>query len=70
MEGRELVSGEIFIVENAIKDPTYAPYCGRCSGLHRMTRVEPFLWKHRCGAIHDSRDTKMVREHLAGKAQA
>lgn len=44
------------IVLNHIADPMYAPYCGRCSGLHRMRVVEPFLWTHDCcGAIHDER---------------
>lgn len=43
------------IVDNHRKDPTYAPYCGRCSGLHRMKVIEPFLWKHGCGAVHDER---------------
>lgn len=45
----------LVIVSNHQKDPTYAPYCMRCSGLHRMKVVEPFLWKHMCGAIHDER---------------
>lgn len=43
------------IVLNYIADPSYAPYCGRCTGLYRMTLVEPFLWEHGCGAIHDER---------------
>mgnify|MGYP001566265268 FL=1 len=43
------------IVLNHIADPTYAPYCMRCNGLNRMTVMEPFLWKHYCGAIHDER---------------
>lgn len=43
------------IVSNHRDDPAYAPYCGRCSGLYRMKVVEPFLWKHACGAIHDER---------------
>lgn len=43
------------IVSAAMRDPTYAPYCMRCSGLHRMQIVEPFLWKHDCGAAHDER---------------
>lgn len=43
------------IVLNHIADPSYAPYCGRCSGLHRMKVVEPFLWTHGCGAVHDER---------------
>lgn len=44
------------IVENAIKDPTYCPYCMRCPGLVRMRKVDQFLWYcGRCGAIHDAR---------------
>lgn len=43
------------IVLNFIADPTYAPYCMRCSGLKRMKLVEPFLWEHECGAVHDER---------------
>jgi hypothetical protein len=43
------------IASNHSNDPMYAPYCGRCSGLHRMKIVEPFLWNHSCGAIHDER---------------
>jgi hypothetical protein len=43
------------IVLNHIIDPTYAPYCMRCSGLKRMKVVEPFLWEHDCGAVHDER---------------
>lgn len=40
---------------NAEKDPAYRPYCLRCSGVVRMDIVEPFLWNHKCGAIHDER---------------
>jgi hypothetical protein len=43
------------IVTNYQKDPAYAPYCMRCRGLKRMKVVEPFLWKHDCGAVHDER---------------
>jgi hypothetical protein len=43
---------------NALKDPNYAPYCLRCSTMMRMTRVEPLLWKCKCGAIHDEREIK------------
>lgn len=39
----------------AAENPDYCPYCMRCQGLHRMTKVEPFLWEHSCGAIHDER---------------
>jgi len=46
---------DALIVLNRIADPAYCPYCMRCSGLHRMTQVEPFLWEHSCGAIHDER---------------
>lgn len=48
------------IVLNHIADPTYAPYCGRCTGLYRMKVVEPFLWEHGCGAIHDERQVLSV----------
>ena len=48
------------IVLNHIADPNYAPYCMRCNGLYRMTVVEPFLWKHDCGAIHDERQVLKV----------
>jgi hypothetical protein len=43
------------IASNHNDDPNYAPYCMRCRGLHRMKVVEPFLWEHICGAIHDER---------------
>jgi hypothetical protein len=43
------------VLTNAMKDPNYAPYCMRCSGAYRMQRIEPFLWSHHCGAIHDER---------------
>jgi hypothetical protein len=43
------------IVLNHLADPTYAPYCLRCRGLHRMKVVAPFYWEHHCGAVHDER---------------
>ena len=43
------------IVKNAMENQDYAPYCGRCSGLHRMKKIATLLWKHGCGAIHDER---------------
>lgn len=43
------------IVLNRFFDPAYAPYCCRCPGLSRMREVEPYLWEHDCGAIHDER---------------
>ena len=43
------------IYRNAEKDPNYCPYCMRCSGMQRMTKVEPFYWRHSCGAEHDER---------------
>lgn len=49
------------IVHNHIIDPNYAPYCGRCTGLHRMKVVEPFLWNHFCGAVHDERQVLECR---------
>lgn len=41
------------IVSNSLKDPNYAPYCMRCRGLLRMKLISPFLWKHKCGSVHD-----------------
>lgn len=41
---------------NAEADPTYCPYCMRCSGLVRMQLVEAMLWRCSCGAEHDERD--------------
>lgn len=43
------------IVRNHSNDPTYAPYCMRCNGLRRMRVVEPYLFQHHCGAVHDER---------------
>lgn len=40
---------------NAEQDPFYNPYCMRCPGLVRMAKQEPFLWKCKCGAVHDER---------------
>jgi hypothetical protein len=40
---------------NAEANPNYCPYCLRCVGLVRMVKVEPFLWRCRCGAVHDER---------------
>ncbi len=45
------------IYENVIKDPNYAPYCGRCRCLVRMRKVEKLYWKcAKCPAVHDQRD--------------
>lgn len=42
---------------NAERDPTYNPYCMRCSGLIRMQLVEKFYWRCAvCGAEHDERE--------------
>lgn len=41
---------------NTEEDPNYCPYCGRCPGLVRMVKVEPFYWRCRCGAEHDERE--------------
>ena len=43
------------IAANYHSNPNYSPYCGRCPGLDRMKLVEPYLWNHFCGAIHDER---------------
>lgn len=45
------------VLFNALKDPTYCPYCMKCYGAVRMTKVAPYLWEHKkCGAIHDERE--------------
>lgn len=41
---------------NAENNPGYCPYCLRCVALVRMVKVEPLLWKCKCGAVHDERD--------------
>lgn len=43
------------ILDNAEKDPTYAPYCLRCKGLVRMRVVERHRWRCGCGAACDYR---------------
>lgn len=46
---------------NAEKDPTYCPYCMRCSGLIRMQKVEDFYWRCAvCRAEHDERNPPAV----------
>jgi hypothetical protein len=43
------------VVRNHWQDPTYAPYCLRCRPLERMKVIEPYLFAHKCGAVHDER---------------
>jgi hypothetical protein len=45
------------ILCNADKDPYYAPYCMRCTGLVRMRIVERHYWRCYCGAQCDYRST-------------
>lgn len=49
---------ESIVKSNAIKDPSYCPYCMRCDGLVRMVKVCEFGWRCRCGAQHDERDNQ------------
>jgi hypothetical protein len=44
------------ILTNAVEDSNYKPYCGRCTGLVRMQKIEPFYWRCTCGAEHDERE--------------
>jgi hypothetical protein len=46
---------EDVILSNTEKDPFYAPYCMRCSGLVRMQLVGRRYWRCRCGAECDYR---------------
>lgn len=51
------------IRENAAKNPAYNPYCMRCPGLKRMTRVEPMFWQcDMCKAEHDEREPRSAAE--------
>lgn len=43
------------ILDNVEKNPYYAPYCTRCSGLVRMKVVERHYWRCHCGAQCDYR---------------
>lgn len=57
--------------------PDYAPYCMRCSGMHRMRKVGDYYWRHSCGAEHDDRgkraeyesELKRLRELAEQEAQ-
>jgi len=40
------------VYENALRDPSYCPYCLRCSGLKRMRKVGEMHWRCDCGAEH------------------
>ena len=42
----------MIVDRNMRRDPEYAPYCGRCDGLVRMTRLGPCTAYHSCGASH------------------
>jgi hypothetical protein len=53
------------IVRNHWSDPTYAPYCMRCRGLDRMVVVEPYLFAHKCGAVHDERQVLIPQEEAS-----
>lgn len=44
-----------FAHQNALKDPTYAPYCMICPGLKRAKIVAPFVWHCDCGGTRDDR---------------
>lgn len=53
----KLISKDSIVKQNTIKDPNYNPYCGRCSGLIRMIKIEVLYWKcKQCGAEHDERE--------------
>lgn len=48
--------GSLIIIKNVLKNSNYAPYCLRCDTMDRMRKVEPFLWRCRCGAVGDDRE--------------
>lgn len=49
------VSVEI-VLDNYRRDPSYRPYCLGCSTMERMTLVEPYRWRCKCGADYDLRE--------------
>ncbi len=53
---------ESLVDENMRADPRYAPYCMRCKGAVRMTRVSEREARCRCGASHVLRDTPEAAE--------
>lgn len=53
------------IRQNAEKDLRYCPYCMNCKGNVRMQQWDDFLWKCKCGAVHDER-TNYVPLNRAG----
>lgn len=58
----DIPHGMSLVKENALKDPSYAPYCLRCQRVERMVRVEPMLWRCLiCQSTHDERSTIGVR---------
>jgi len=58
------------IVRNHAQDASYAPYCMRCNGMHRMQVIEPFLFQHHCGAVHDERQViEQPTSHCAGVSE-
>lgn len=61
--------GELSSVRaNAERDPNYRPYCLRCRGLVRMTKVATMHWKCVCGAEHKEEEegyAKIPPEHPA-----
>jgi hypothetical protein len=51
---REVMDDQV--QRNQAKDPTYSPYCLRCSGLVRLKKVERDLWQcTRCDVVRDDR---------------
>jgi NTP pyrophosphatase (non-canonical NTP hydrolase) len=56
--------------ENAEKDPAYRPYCLRCPGIGRMSKVENFYWRcHVCGAEHDERSPQSATPAKTGEGE-
>jgi hypothetical protein len=51
---REVMDDQV--QRNQAKDPTYSPYCLRCSGLVRLKKIERDLWQcTRCDVVRDDR---------------
>ncbi|SDW93918.1 hypothetical protein [Lysobacter enzymogenes] len=54
------------VVANALRDPSYCPYCMRCSGFDRMRKVGLLHWRHHCGAEHDEAEARAALARVGG----
>lgn len=58
-----------FLAIKLAEMPDYCPYCMRCRGLKRMSRIEFGYWRHHCGAEQDSRAGLAMLSARGGETQ-